>query len=29
MKRLFNELKEKWPLVVLGGLFGLAIAILI
>lgn len=29
MKRLFNELKEKWPLAVLGGLFGLAIAILI
>lgn len=24
MKRIWNEIKERWPLAVLGGLFGLA-----
>ena len=29
MKRIWNDIKERWPLAVLGALFGLAIVFVI
>lgn len=29
MKQIWNDIKERWPLVVLGALFGLAIVLVI